>query len=135
MRSQIFPGVAGAGAVILLHGLTASPPAWRAVAEELAARGRTVIVPRLLLHGHADRMTTVLGGIRVRPLVDDVAAIVRGYIKYDENPISLDMFRESTIRAYQLSTTPPHGPSMILVDGDLAESEVRVWRVVTTAVF
>jgi alpha-beta hydrolase superfamily lysophospholipase len=46
MRSQIFPGVAGAGAVILLHGLTASPPAWRAVAEELAARGRTVIVPR-----------------------------------------------------------------------------------------
>ena len=85
MRSQIFAGVAGAGAVILLHGLTASPPAWRAVAEELAARGRTVIVPRLLLHGHADRMTTALRGIRVRPLVDDVAAIVRAVAELGED--------------------------------------------------
>ena len=77
MRSQIYRGETGAGAVILLHGLTASPPAWRAVAEELAARGRTVIVPRLLLHGHADRMTRALRGIRAQALIDDVARIVR----------------------------------------------------------
>lgn len=76
MRSQVYPGNAGSGAVILLHGLTASPPAWRAVAEELAARGRTVIVPRLLLHGHADRMTAALRGIRAQDLIDDVSAIL-----------------------------------------------------------
>jgi pimeloyl-ACP methyl ester carboxylesterase len=85
MRSQVYPGTAGAGAVILLHGLTASPPAWRAVAEELAARGRTVVVPRLLLHGHADRMTTALRAIRVRALVDDVAAIVRAVVELGED--------------------------------------------------
>lgn len=85
MRSQIFPGVAGGGAVILLHGLTSSPPAWRAVAEELTARGRTVIVPRLLLHGHANRMTTALGAIRARPLVDDVAAIVHAVAALGED--------------------------------------------------
>jgi pimeloyl-ACP methyl ester carboxylesterase len=77
MRSQLYPGTAGSGAVILLHGLTASPPAWRAVAEALAARGRTVIVPRLPLHGHADRMTTALRGIRAQALIDDLAEIVR----------------------------------------------------------
>ena len=77
MRSQLYPGTAGGGAVILLHGLTASPPAWRAVAEALAARGRTVVVPRLLLHGYADRMTGALRGLRAQALIDDVAAIVR----------------------------------------------------------
>jgi pimeloyl-ACP methyl ester carboxylesterase len=77
MRSQYYAGTPGGGAVILLHGLTASPPAWRAVAEALAARGRSVIVPRLMLHGLADRMTTALRGIRAGALIDDVAAIVR----------------------------------------------------------
>jgi alpha-beta hydrolase superfamily lysophospholipase len=77
MRSQLYPGTAGGGAVLLLHGLTASPPAWRAVAEALAARGRTVVVPRLLLHGYADRMTGALRGLRAQALIDDVAAIVR----------------------------------------------------------
>jgi pimeloyl-ACP methyl ester carboxylesterase len=77
MRSQVYPGKAGGGAVILLHGLTASPPAWRAVAEALAARGQTVVVPRLLLHGHGDRLTTALRAMRAQALVDDVAAVVR----------------------------------------------------------
>src|ERR1700727_2425541 len=77
MRSQVYAGTTGGGAVILLHGLTASPPAWRSFAEALAARGRTVVVPRLLLHGHADRMTTALRKLRAQELIDDVGAIVR----------------------------------------------------------
>lgn len=77
MRSQFHAGERGAGAAILLHGLTASPPAWRAVADELAARGRTVVVVRLPRHGHGDRMTTALRGITAQELIDDLAAIVR----------------------------------------------------------
>lgn len=84
-RSQVYRGASGGGAVILLHGLTASPQAWRAVAEELAARGRTVVVPRLLLHGHADRMTTALRGIRAQALVDDVTEIVRVVVGLGED--------------------------------------------------
>ena len=85
MRSHVYRGACGGGAVILLHGLTASPPAWRAVAEELASRGRTVIVPRMLLHGHADRMTTALRGIRAQALIDDVTAIVRAVAELGED--------------------------------------------------
>lgn len=84
MRSQVYPGARGEGAVILLHGLTASPLAWRAVAEALAARGRTVVVPRLMLHGHADRMTAALRGIRSQALIDDAAAIVRAVAELGE---------------------------------------------------
>jgi pimeloyl-ACP methyl ester carboxylesterase len=77
MRSQFHAGERGAGAAILLHGLTASPPVWRAVADALAARGRTVVVVRLPLHGYADRMTTALRGITAQGLMDDVAEVVR----------------------------------------------------------
>lgn len=76
MRSYVLAGERGAGVVILLHGLTASPPAWRAVATALHARGRTVIVPRLLLHGHTDRMTEALRDATADMLVDDIANIV-----------------------------------------------------------
>jgi len=76
MRSQVVRGESGGGAVVLLHGLTASPPAWRAVAAALAARGRTVVVPRLLFHGYSDRMTRALCHLRPEVLIDDVRAIV-----------------------------------------------------------
>jgi pimeloyl-ACP methyl ester carboxylesterase len=96
MRSCVYPGVRGGGAVILLHGLTASPPAWRDVAAALASRGRTVVVPRLLLHGHADRLTSALRGITARALVDDVAAIVRAVAGLGE---------EITIAGHSLGAT------------------------------
>jgi thiamine pyrophosphate-dependent acetolactate synthase large subunit-like protein len=52
----------------------------------------------------------------------DPAQMVRGYIKYDDSPVTLDQFRESTTRGYSLMTTPPFGSALITVDGDLAES-------------
>jgi pimeloyl-ACP methyl ester carboxylesterase len=76
MRSQVHRGEPGAGAVVLLHGLTASPPAWRAIATALGARGRTVVVPRLLYHGYADRMTRALCHLTPDALIDDVREIV-----------------------------------------------------------
>ncbi len=76
MRSQIHRGRPGAGTIVLLHGLTASPPAWRDIAAALAARGRTVVVPRLTLHGHADRMTNALRGLTPAALLDDVRALL-----------------------------------------------------------
>jgi thiamine pyrophosphate-dependent acetolactate synthase large subunit-like protein len=48
--------------------------------------------------------------------------MVRGYIKYDDSPVSLDQFRESTTRGYSIMTTPPFGSALIVVDADLAEN-------------
>jgi acetolactate synthase I/II/III large subunit len=55
----------------------------------------------------------------------DVAQIVRGFIKYDDSPVSLDHFRESVMRGYSIMTTPPYGSAMITVDADLAENSVE----------
>ncbi len=76
MRSQLHRGRAGSGAYVLLHGLTASPPAWRDIAAALHARGHTVVVPRLLHHGYTNRMTRALRHLRPDALLDDVRAII-----------------------------------------------------------
>jgi alpha-beta hydrolase superfamily lysophospholipase len=42
-------------------------------------------VPRLLLHGHADRLTRALCGIRAQALIDDVTAIVAAVANLGED--------------------------------------------------
>lgn len=44
-------------AVVLLHGLTASPTQFARFAAELFERGHNVVVPRLPRHGHIDRFS------------------------------------------------------------------------------
>lgn len=75
MRSQLLTGTNDT-AVLLLHGLTASPLAWNAIAGALNAAGATVVVLRLPLHGHADRLTTALEGLSVDLLTNDVQAVL-----------------------------------------------------------
>ncbi|HEY6236472.1 MAG TPA: alpha/beta fold hydrolase [Candidatus Elarobacter sp.] len=54
--------------VLLLHGLTNSPPQYDTLAPLLHARGHAVIVPRLPLHGYRDRMTDALAALRATDL-------------------------------------------------------------------
>ncbi|HEX5418493.1 MAG TPA: thiamine pyrophosphate-dependent enzyme, partial [Gammaproteobacteria bacterium] len=46
----------------------------------------------------------------------DMAAIVRDFVKWDHQPISLDDFAETAVQAYRLSSTPPTGPVLLVVD-------------------
>lgn len=55
-------------AVLLLHGLTNSPPQYDALAPLLHARGHAVVVPRLPLHGYRDRLTDALANLRATDL-------------------------------------------------------------------
>ncbi|HTH95832.1 MAG TPA: thiamine pyrophosphate-dependent enzyme [Stellaceae bacterium] len=54
----------------------------------------------------------------------DNAAIVRDFSKWDDQPISLGHFTESAARAYTLATTPPFGPTLLVVDEGLGEEPV-----------
>jgi pimeloyl-ACP methyl ester carboxylesterase len=82
MRSTVLEG-SGDTAVVLLHGLTASPPAWASIAADLNARGATVVSVRLPLHGHADRLSTALEGLTADLLTVDLAAIVGAVASLD----------------------------------------------------
>lgn len=48
---------------MLFHGLTNCPEQFDALAQHLHAGGDTVYVPRLPLHGYADRMTRAIGAL------------------------------------------------------------------------
>jgi acetolactate synthase-1/2/3 large subunit len=56
--------------------------------------------------------------------VQDAAAMVRDFTKWDDNPASLQHFAESAVRAYQIATTPPMMPVVLVADGVLQEGPV-----------
>jgi pimeloyl-ACP methyl ester carboxylesterase len=67
-------------AIVLLHGMSSSPPQFERFALELFSRGHNVLVPRLPRHGHADRLSPALAHLRPDDLyaaVDEYVAIAR----------------------------------------------------------
>jgi acetolactate synthase I/II/III large subunit len=55
----------------------------------------------------------------------DCVKLVRDFIKWDDIPLSLPHYLESTQRAYKVATTPPMGPVAIVVDGHLQEEDTH----------
>ena len=56
--------------------------------------------------------------------VQDAAAMVRDYVKWDDLPISLQHFAESAVRAYKVAMTPPMGPVLLVADSELQERPI-----------
>jgi acetolactate synthase-1/2/3 large subunit len=54
----------------------------------------------------------------------DPALIVRDFTKWDDQPITLQHFAESAVRAYKIATTPPMGPVLLSLDGELQENPI-----------
>jgi acetolactate synthase-1/2/3 large subunit len=54
----------------------------------------------------------------------DPAAIVRDFVKWDDQPTSLQHFAESIVRAYKVATTPPMAPVMLSLDAELQENPI-----------
>jgi acetolactate synthase-1/2/3 large subunit len=57
--------------------------------------------------------------------VQDAAAMVRDYVKWDDVPISLQHFAESAVRAYKIAMTPPMAPVVLVADSELQENPIR----------
>ena len=56
--------------------------------------------------------------------VQDAAAPVRDFVKWDDLPVSLPHFAESAVRAYKIAMTPPMEPVVMVVDQGLAEEAI-----------
>ncbi len=54
----------------------------------------------------------------------DPAAMVRDFVKWDDQPASLQHFAESAVRAYKIATTPPMAPVMLSLDAELQENPI-----------
>src|SRR2546423_3619943 len=58
-------------------------------------------------------------GVNSSHSAQDMAVIVRDYVKWDDEPASLPAFAESAVRAYKIAMTPPLEPVLLVVDHDL----------------
>src|SRR5262245_64875804 len=54
----------------------------------------------------------------------DPASIVRDFVKWDDQPTSLQHFAESAVRACKVAMTPPMGPVMLSLDAELQENPI-----------
>ncbi|HWL18916.1 MAG TPA: thiamine pyrophosphate-dependent enzyme, partial [Bradyrhizobium sp.] len=64
-------------------------------------------------------------GVPTYHSAQDINAIVRDYTKWDDQPVSLQHFAQSFVRAYKIAMTPPHEPVMIALDLGLQQEPVR----------
>src|SRR5580658_2604576 len=81
-------------------------------------------VPNILILGNISDAAERRGSVEWLHSVQDAAAMVREFTKWDDNPASLQHFGESTVRAYQLAMTPPTMPVVLVADGTLQENPI-----------
>ncbi len=54
----------------------------------------------------------------------DMGALVRDFMKMDDEPTRLDGFASIAMRAYTIGRTPPMGPTLLVVDTELQEAAI-----------
>ena len=106
----------GAPMGVMFHGTVGLQHASMAIYNAWVDR-----VPMMLFAGNGLRSDTRRPGVEWNHCVQDPGGLVRDFIKWDDQPISLQSFAESTIRAYQYTMTAPMEPVMVTCDMDLQE--------------
>jgi len=81
-------------------------------------------VPVYIVLGNTIDATMRRPGVEWDHSVQDAAAMVRDYTKWDDLPISLTHFAESAVRAYKIAMTPPMMPVLLVADAELQENPV-----------
>src|SRR6185312_7065967 len=78
-------------------------------------------VPVYILLGNIADGQWRRGDVEWAHSVQDAAAMVRDYTKFDDAPVSLGQFAESAVKAWKVMMTPPMEPVVIVADAVLQE--------------
>ena len=105
---------------VFLHGTVGLHHAAMAVYNAWVDR-----VPIMMIAGNGIDANKRRPGTEWNHSVQDAAAMVRDFVKWDDAPGSLQHFAESTVRAYKIATTPPMEPVLIMADIDLQEDAIH----------
>ncbi|MGY8632047.1 thiamine pyrophosphate-binding protein [Bradyrhizobium sp. 14AA] len=82
-------------------------------------------VPLICIAGNTMDAAMRRTGVEWTHSVQDCATTVRDFTKWDDQPVSLQHFAESFLRAHKIAMTPPMGPVVLVVDSELQEREVE----------
>jgi thiamine pyrophosphate-dependent acetolactate synthase large subunit-like protein len=108
--------IEGKPLLVMAHGTVGLQHASMAIYNAFADR-----VPVYILLGNIQDANWRRGDVEWAHSVQDAAAMVRDFIKWDDNPVSLTHFAESAVRAYKAALTPPYEPVVIVADAVLQE--------------
>jgi len=117
--SHGYAKIEGKPMAVLLHSDVGLQHASMAIYNAFCDR-----VPVYLIAGNALEINSRRPGVEWDHSAQDVAAIVRDCLKWDDVPISLEHFAESAVRAYKIAMTPPTAPVLLVADGELQESAI-----------
>jgi acetolactate synthase-1/2/3 large subunit len=111
--------VEGKPIAVLAHGTVGLQHASMAIYNAFCDR-----VPVYLIVGNNLEASKRKPGVEWDHSVQDAAAMVRDYVKWDDQPISLTDFAESAARAYKIAMTPPMMPVLLVADAELQENPI-----------
>jgi len=126
--------VAGKPMAAMVHGAVGTQHAAMAIYNAYCDR-----VPVLIFAGNPGAVDERRPGVEWFHSVQDGAATVRDFVKWDDYPMSLQHFAESTVRGYALACAQPPGPVFLTADsrlqeGPLDEREQRRLRIPRLAI-
>src|SRR5215470_1143870 len=118
--AQGYAKMAGRPMAMACHGVVGLQHAAMAIYNAWCDR-----VPVIVLGGNIMEADKRAPGAEWVHAAIDPGAIVRDFVKWDDQPTSLQHFAESFVRAYKLAMTPPMAPVFLSLDAELQENPIH----------
>jgi len=112
--------IAGKPLMTLVHGTVGLQHATMAIYNAWCDR-----VPLMVLGGTDLDAATRPPGVPTIHSAVDINALVRDFTKWDDQPVSLQHFAQSFVRAYRFAMTPPYEPVALALDAGLQEHPIH----------
>ena len=125
--------IEGKPMMALLHGTVGLQHAAMAIYNAYADR-----VPVYMVVGNHEDAAVRRPGVEWYHSAQDIAAMVRDFVKWDDRPESLQHFADSAVRAYKIAMTPPMGPVLVVANHELqgrpkTQTDLRIPKLTPTA--
>src|SRR5215469_2712614 len=125
--------IEGKPMMALLHGTVGLQHAAMAIYNAYADR-----VPIYMIAGNHMDASIRRPGVEWYHSAQDLALLVRDYVKWDDQPASLQHFADSAVRAYKVAMTPPMGPVLLIAHHEIqsrpnTETNLRIPKLTPTA--
>ena len=111
--------IEGKPLLVCVHGTVGLQHASMAIYDAFCDR-----VPVYIILGNFPDAAVRFGQVDWTHSAQDPAAMVRDYVKWDDNPVSLEAFADSAVRAYKIATTPPTMPVAVVAGHVIQEHPV-----------
>ena len=111
--------IEGKPLLVCVHGTVGLQHASMAIYDAFCDR-----VPVYIILGNFSDAAFRFGQVDWTHSAQDPAAMIRDYVKWDDQPLSLQAFAESAVRAYKVAMTPPMMPVALVAGHELQENPV-----------